>query len=133
MVAHRAGFFYRSANEVWGKVMFLHLSVNLFTRWGGVCPIAYWDTHTPWADTPPPQAHTPLADTPPPGRQPSWADPPPLRILRDTVNKRAGMHTCLNFGNFNPRKVKKKFYTLPGGASVKSSFDEIDEMCHSLM
>ena len=37
----------------WGKVMFLHVSVILFT--GGVCPIACWDTPSlrPEAGTPP--------------------------------------------------------------------------------
>ena len=37
-------FYYRPQRS-WGKVMFLHVSVILFT--GGVCPIACWDTHTP--------------------------------------------------------------------------------------
>ena len=76
------------AKEVWGKVMFLHLSVILFTGGGGaVCPISCWDTHpleqtsprqtlpghtSPWTDTP-------WADTPP------WTDPP-IRILRDMDN-----------------------------------------------
>ena len=38
----------------WGKVMFLHVSVILFTG-GGVCPIACWDTPSlrPEAGTPP--------------------------------------------------------------------------------
>ena len=46
------------ANEVWGKVMFLHLSVILFMA-ECVCPIACWDTPAPpqgrhthfWVDT----------------------------------------------------------------------------------
>ena len=45
------------ANEVWGKVIFLHLSVILFT--GGVCLSACWDT-TPQDQAPPWSRHTPL-------------------------------------------------------------------------
>ena len=57
-------------NEVVAKVIFLHLSVILFTG-GGFCLNACWDTSPPdQADpleqTPPPGADTPLgADTPP--------------------------------------------------------------------
>ena len=44
------------AKEVWGKVMFLHLSVILFTEAGCVSQHAMGQTpsrHTPpWADTP---------------------------------------------------------------------------------
>ena len=41
------------ANEVWGKVMFLHMSVILFT--GGWVSAHCMLRHTPpWADTPPP-------------------------------------------------------------------------------
>ena len=39
------------ANEVWGKVIFLHLFVILFT--GGVCLSACWDTTTPRTMHPP--------------------------------------------------------------------------------
>ena len=62
------------ANEVWGKVIFLHLFVILFT--GGVCLSACWDTTTPLEQTPlqdqaPPQEQTsPRADTP-------WSRHPP--------------------------------------------------------
>ena len=49
------------ANEVWGKVIFLHLFVILFM--GGVCLSACWDTH-PWADTP--QEQTPPGTRHPP-------------------------------------------------------------------
>ena len=50
------------ANEVWGKVIFLHLSVILFIGWG-ICLIACWDTAPlgPEAGTPPPGADTPTA------------------------------------------------------------------------
>ena len=39
------------AKEVWDKVIFLPLSVILFT--GGVYPIAFWDTPPPPGQTPP--------------------------------------------------------------------------------
>ena len=55
------------ANEVWGKVIFLHLSVILFT--GGV-PV-----QVPPAGTPPGQVH-PLADTPPGQVHPPAGTPP---------------------------------------------------------
>ena len=90
LVIHSGVALLPSANEVWGKVMFLHLSVILFTR--GVsahCILGYTHPSTQ-ADSPPGQT-------------------PPLSDTTDTVNKRAGMHTCLNFGSLNPRKVKKKF------------------------
>ena len=104
-----------AANEVWGKVIFLHLSVILFT--GGVCPIACWDTPTrdrgrspgskpPPEQTPPRSRHTPgtRARQPPPPRgsrqspreqtSTPWADPPRSRhspaqcMLGDTGSKR---------------------------------------------
>ena len=69
-----AAIFLPPANEVWGKVIFLHLSVILFTGGGGVSgqvpPGRY--THPP--------AGTPL---PPPGRY------TPSNACWDTVNKRA--------------------------------------------
>ena len=47
-----------------GQGFFLQLSVILFTGGGGgVCPIACWDTHTPWTQTRP-WTHTP-SDTHP--------------------------------------------------------------------
>ena len=81
-------------NEIVAKVIFLHLSVILFTG-EGVCLSACWDTtplrsrhppeQTPWEQTPPPEQTPPLgADTP------QGADtPPPLGSrLRHTVNER---------------------------------------------
>ena len=63
-------------NEVVAKVIFLHLSVILFTG-GGVCLIACWDTTTPpWEQTPPPGADPPGADTPLWSRHPQEADTP---------------------------------------------------------
>ena len=51
------------ANEVWGKVIFLHLSVILFTVGGGVCLSVCWDTHPPPGPDPPPRAECMLWDT----------------------------------------------------------------------
>ena len=71
-------------NEVVAKVIFLHLSVILFTGWEGVCLSACWDTprirhHPPGSDsTPPDQADT----TTPRTRHhhpPDQADPPRTR------------------------------------------------------
>ena len=64
-----------SANEVWGKVMFLQVSVILLT--GGVCLSACWDTNTPpapGADNPPKQ--TPPLEQTPPGKHPPRSTPP---------------------------------------------------------
>ena len=53
-----------AVNEVWGKVMFLHLSEILFTGGGGVCPIACRNTPAPWTH--------PTLDT----QMPPWNTPP---------------------------------------------------------
>ena len=104
------------ANKVWGKVMYLHVSVILFTggsTWAGIPPSQY----TPWAGTPqagtsPLGRYAPKAGTPPgrypPGQvhplgqvhpqagTPPWAGTPPLgrytpgNACWDTVNKRVG-------------------------------------------
>ena len=66
------------ANEVWGKVIFLHLSVILFTG-GGT-----------WACTPP------TAGTPP-GQVPPWVGTPPGQVHppgRYTPNPPAGTPPC---------------------------------------
>ena len=61
------------ANEVWGKVIFLHLFVILFT--GGVCHSACWNT-TPLSRRPPTK-ETPLPRRPPyQGNPPGQGDPP---------------------------------------------------------
>ena len=75
------------ANEVWGKVMFLYLSVSHTVRGeGGVCPITCWDTH-------------------PPGRHPQGRHPPgQTRPPPDTTGydqqaggtHPTGMHICLH-------------------------------------
>ena len=57
------------ANEVWGKVIFLHPSVILFT--GGSTLAG-----TPLAGTPPKHVHTPLRQVPPAGTHPTWQVPP---------------------------------------------------------
>ena len=71
------------ANAVWGKVIFVHLSVILFT--GGVCPIECWDT-PPGAESSPEQT-LPQADTPP-GPE-AGTLPPAQCMLRGAGNKRA--------------------------------------------
>ena len=66
--------FLPSANEVRGKVMFLHLSPILFTA-GGCRPPPPW-TQTPLeADTLPPKCRPP-GYRPPPDADPLDADPP---------------------------------------------------------
>ena len=55
----------------WGKVMFLHVSVILFT-WG-VCLSACWDTTHLWEQNPPEQTPPPGVDNPPrPGKIACW-------------------------------------------------------------
>ena len=75
------------ANEVWDKVIFLHLFVIMFTR--GVCLSACWETpllgRPPCQGDPPlpgrpPTKETPLPRRPLPGRPPTCqGDPPPRR------------------------------------------------------
>ena len=111
-------------NEVVAKVIFLHLSVILFTGWEGVCLSACWDTPPdqtppPWirlhppdqADTTPPLDQTPPPTTPrtrhhhPPDQAdtlqhpPDQADPPEAdSSIRSTSGGThpTGMHSCLN-------------------------------------
>ena len=64
----------------WDKVMFLHVSVILFT--GGTCLSACWDTPLPGAD--PLGADTPSPRADPPGR--NQEDPP----KEDTSRKKPG-------------------------------------------
>ena len=65
------------ANEVLGNVIFLHLSVNLFTGWEYLGRYTPWAGTPSWEGTPPWQVH-PWAGTPPAG-----TPPPPM------VNARA--------------------------------------------
>ena len=67
-----------NANEVWGKVIFLHLSVILFTG-------AYLGRYTPRQVAP--WAGTPLGRNPPP--PPGQVVPPTISACWDTVNKQA--------------------------------------------
>ena len=82
------------ANEVWGKIIFVHLSVILFT--GGVCPIACWDT-PPGAESSPEQT-LPQADTPPRTR---GRHPPPGAVHAARCGQQAGgthptgMRSCI--------------------------------------
>ena len=72
----------------WGKVMFLHVCVILFT--GGVCLSACWDT-TP-QDQDPPRSRPPQDQASPLLRSrhpPGPGTPPEQSILGDTVNERA--------------------------------------------
>ena len=95
---------YYCPQRSWGKIMFLHVCVILFT--GGVCLSACWDTHPPWQGRPPPprgpswQGKPPWQGSPPPWQgRPPWqgdppcppgkADPPAQCMLGETVNKRA--------------------------------------------
>ena len=91
-------YFYRPQRS-WDKVMFLHVSVILFT--GGVCLSACWDT-PPWDQTrPPPGPDTPR--TRPTQDQTSIGlDPPPhpAAVHAGRYGQQAGgthpigMHTC---------------------------------------
>ena len=97
-------------NEVVAKVIFLHLSVILFT-WGmsasvhaGIPHTHTWEQTPPQSghprEQPPPRAATPPEQTPPgadlpleqtpppPNRHPPGADTPPGSRLRHTVNER---------------------------------------------
>ena len=71
-------FIFTGRNEVVAKVIFLHLSVILFT--GGVCLSACWDTTpqhqtTPQSRHPLEQTHTPWTRHHPPGTRPPWSRP----------------------------------------------------------
>ena len=93
-------------NEVVAKVIFLHLSVILFTGGGVSASVHAGIPHTPWSRHPPEQTHPRGADTPqeqiPPREQ---TRPPPPR--EQTHGQWAagthptGMHSCLvSFSGF---------------------------------
>ena len=117
MVLHHPGFHfvrvnttapnYLILNEVWGKVIFLHLSVILFTRGGSTWEGTPWQVHPLGRHIPPGLGTplgpgTPLAGTPP-GRYtplgiytpwdqihlPRTRYTPEQCMLGDTGNKRA--------------------------------------------
>ena len=75
---------YPPANEVWGKVVFLQVSVILST--GGVCLGACWEIPSPRRPPPgnPPTRETPYQGGPPakeaplPGRHPPTKETPPI-------------------------------------------------------
>ena len=76
------------ANEVWGKVIFLHLSVILFTGRGAL-PQCMLDTTSLGPGTPP-GADIPLGVDTPQSRHPLQSRHPPAQcMLGDTANKRA--------------------------------------------
>ena len=92
------------ANEVWGKVIFLHLSVILFT--GGGVPGQVHPPAGPTGQVHPPSRYTTPKRYTPPGRYTPWqvhppqqvqprtdtplaSTPPPSNVCWDTVNKRA--------------------------------------------
>ena len=78
-IRHNTVGFLPSANKVWGKVIFLHLFVILFTGGVGVCLSACWNTtHTPPRPAPPPGTRHPKSRQPPLGADiPPGADTPP--------------------------------------------------------
>ena len=83
--------FITGRNEVVAKVIFLHLSVILFT--GGCLPQCMLGYHSPGADTPlgadTPQSRHPQEQTPPRADTTPWEQtPPPRSRLPHTVNER---------------------------------------------
>ena len=98
------------ANEVWGKVIFLHLFVILFT--GGVpgqVPSGQVhppdQVHSPWAGTPPQTRYTPPRQVHPPGGGPGT----PLRQVHPPKDQ---VHPP---GRYPPDQVHLQTrYTPPG-------------------
>ena len=97
------------ANEVWGKVIFLYLSVILFT--GGYRQVHPLGRYTPL----PGQIHPPGRYTPPWAGTPSWAGTPHGRYPQQCMlgygqqtggTHPTGMHSCwqFNFG-WHPKLV----------------------------
>ena len=90
---HSPVSFITAANEVWGKVIFLHLFVILFTGGGST-----------WAGTPPGTRYTPLGlGTPPrPGNPPGPGTPPRPGTPPGRYGQQAGgthptgMHSCFH-------------------------------------
>ena len=85
---------YTGRNEVVAKVIFLHLSVILFT--GGVCLSACWDaTTTPLPRRPPPTKETPLSRRPPVKETPSAKETPlPRRPSEGGTPLEGGIPLC---------------------------------------
>ena len=93
------------ANEVWGKVIFLHLPVILFTR-GEYPPrpgTPPWTRYTPLDQVPPPRPGTPPNQVPPWTRYPPDQVHPPRAGTPPTPGRYGqqaggmhptGMHSC---------------------------------------
>ena len=96
------------ANEVWDKVMFLHLCVNLFTEGGGrrqtsgVLGRPPSPMQTPYGGQTPPDADPPLG----------WADPPRLQTLLDRTPR---PHPNPGVGQTRPRYSQQAGGTHPTG------------------
>ena len=73
-------FFLPPANEVWGKVIFLHLSVILFTGGGVPGQVLPPGQVHPSGQVHPPALIHPLAGTPPWVGTPPWAGRPPGQV-----------------------------------------------------
>ena len=126
-------------NEVWGKVIFLHLSVILFTG-GGTWAGTPWTGTPPWAGTPPgrytPWAGTPPGQVHPPGRYTPWAGTPPSRYtlpwagtpppaMHAGIRSTSGRYTSY----WNAFLFKNKSY-LPIQCGVNSSVQTASEKCN---
>ena len=104
-IHHQFEYFYRPQRS-WGKVMFLHVSVILFTRGGSASVRA---GIPPWQGRPPPLARRP----------PRQGRPPPAQcILGDTVNERAvcillERNSCLLQIAWHAKYRKKQRYLRP--------------------
>ena len=68
LTTYQSNFLHYRPQRSWGKVMFLHVCVILFTGGWSVCLSACWDTTTPQQGDP----HPPARQTPP------WQGDPPL-------------------------------------------------------
>ena len=92
------------ANEVWGKVICLYLSVILFTGGGPrqVPPgqVPPWQVHPPWAGTPSRQVHLPGRYTPGAGTA------PPVRYTPRQVHLS---------GRYTPRQCMLGYSQQAGG------------------
>ena len=78
-------------NEVVAKVLFLHLSVILFT--GGVLPQCMLGYQPPQDQADPPRPGRPPPDPPGPGRHPPGKQTPAYG-LRAAGTHPTGMHSC---------------------------------------
>ena len=116
LTGNLAAFIYHSGFHFFtvyscGKVMFLHLSVILFTR--GCLADTPWQADPPWADTHwsrhPPGRH-PQADTS--GRHFRQTPPQDTATAADSMHS-TGMHSCFIFMHFLA-KLNDRFARTPG-------------------